>query len=122
MQFFEGKVVSAATAQTVGVEIPYFKKHAKYQKIIKLTTKLLAHNELEGVKVGDTVKIVKSRPYSKSKHFLVTEILNSLKTEEVKPVAKKEVKEVKKVSKPMKITKKIRIKVKGYRHTIIILL
>lgn len=82
MQFFTGKVVSNKTPQTVAVEVPYFKKHAKYQKIIKLTTKLLAHNELENVKEGDTVKIVKSRPYSKLKHFLVTEIVNSSKVEQ----------------------------------------
>lgn len=121
MQFFEGKVVSNKTPQTVGVEVSYFKKHAKYQKIIKLTTKLLAHNLLDGVKEGDTVKIVKCRPYSKSKHFIVTEILSSskvepkvelknIKKEEVKPVEKAttKVKEVKKVKAPVKVVKKVK--------------
>ena len=111
MQFFTGKVVSSKTPQTVAVEVPYFKKHTKYQKIIKLTTKLLAHSELESVKEGDTVKIVKSRPYSKLKHFLVTEIIGSTKQakEEVKPAEKKvETKniKVKKTIKKSKVSKK----------------
>lgn len=112
MQFFEGTVVSQKTPQTVGVEIPYFKKHAKYQKIIKLTTKLLAHNEMPEVKLGDTVKIVKSRPYSKSKHFLITEIITASKLEqpiEEKLIKTEEVKEIKKEVKSKKsqnITKK----------------
>lgn len=75
MQIFIATVVSNKTPQTVGVRINYFQKHPKYQKIIKQTTKLLVHNELPDVAEGDTVKIVKSRPFSKLKHFKVVEIV-----------------------------------------------
>lgn len=92
MQTFTGTVVSNKTPQTVGVRITYFQKHPKYQKILKQTTKLLVHNELSGVSEGDTVKIVKSRPYSKMKHFKVVEIIAKKAGEEV---IKPEVKEKK---------------------------
>ena len=71
MQKFEGIITSAKTANTVAVEIVFFQKHPKYKKVLKKTTKLLAHNEIEGIKEGDKVVIVKSRPHSKNKHFEV---------------------------------------------------
>lgn len=75
MQTFTGKVTSNKTPQTVSVEIVFFQKHPKYSKILKKTTKLLAHNEIPSVKEGDLVKIMQSKPYSKRKHFKVTEII-----------------------------------------------
>lgn len=71
MQKFKAIIVSMATKDTVKVAISYSIRHPKYQKVLKKTTKLLVHNELEGLKVGDKVEIVKSMPYSKRKHFLV---------------------------------------------------
>ncbi len=73
MQFFEGTVVGVKTRNTVAVEFAYFQKHPKYLKIIKKTTKLLVHCDLDNIKEGDMVKIVKSKPYSKNKHFKVVE-------------------------------------------------
>jgi len=75
MQRFEGTVTSVKTPQTVAVEIVFFAKHPKYNKVLKKTTKLLAHNEIDGVKEGDKVAVIKSRPYSKLKHFKVSEVL-----------------------------------------------
>ncbi len=72
MQKFNGIITSVKTLNTVGVEVVYFQKHPKYQKVLKKTTKLLAHNELNDLKEGDRVEIVKSRPYSKLKHFVVS--------------------------------------------------
>ncbi len=72
MQIFEGKVTSTKGINSVAVEISYFVKHPKYRKVLKKTTKLLAHNEIGDLKEGDSVEITKSRPYSKLKHFKVT--------------------------------------------------
>lgn len=71
MQTFKGVVVSAKTAKTVKVVVGYTYKHPKYKKILKRTTNLLAHNEIEGIKAGDKVEIIKSKPFSKLKHFSV---------------------------------------------------
>lgn len=71
MQRFIGTIVSNSTKDTVKVEIPYSVRHPKYQKIMKRKTKLLVHNELPDLKVGDKVEILKSQPYSKMKHFKV---------------------------------------------------
>ncbi len=71
MQTFKAKVVSAKAAKTVSVVMDYIYQHRKYKKILRKKTKLLVHNELEGIKEGDTVQIIKSKPYSKLKHFSV---------------------------------------------------
>lgn len=77
MQTFIGTVTSNKTPKTVRVEVSYAYKHPKYKKILIRKTKLLAHNELPEVGLGDTVRLVKSRPYSKRKHFRVIEKVNS---------------------------------------------
>lgn len=71
MQKFEGTITSAKTPQTVAVEIVFFAKHPKYKKVLKKTTNILVHNEIDGLKEGDKVELVKTRPYSKLKHFKV---------------------------------------------------
>ncbi len=71
MQIFEGTVISAKTKDTVVVEIVYFQKHPKYKKVLKKLTKIMAHNELPEIKEGDQVELIKTKPYSKSKHFKV---------------------------------------------------
>lgn len=75
MQTITGKVVSNKTPQTLTVVFSYTTKHRKYKKILKKETRMLVHNELEGVKEGDQVKCAKSRPYSKNKHFIAIEIV-----------------------------------------------
>lgn len=72
MQTFEGIVTSSKGINTVGVEVVFFQKHPKYQKVLKKTTRVLAHNEISSVRAGDLVEVVKTRPYSKLKHFKVT--------------------------------------------------
>ncbi|KKU90146.1 MAG: 30S ribosomal protein S17 [Microgenomates group bacterium GW2011_GWA1_48_10] len=88
MQTFQGTIISAKTPKTVGVAINYSYKHPKYGKIIKRTTKLLAHNEMREIKEGDVVRVIKSRPYSKNKHFLVTEVLGEKVVENKTPEPK----------------------------------
>lgn len=71
MQIFEGIVTSAKTKNTVLVEVTYFTKHPKYQKVLEKKTKLMAHNEIEGIAEGDKVEVINSKPYSKNKRFKV---------------------------------------------------
>ena len=71
MQKFKGTIVTLSSKDTVKVAISYSIRHPKYQKVMKKTTNLLVHNEMEGLKIGDKVEIVKSMPYSKRKHFKV---------------------------------------------------
>jgi len=58
---------------TVAIELQF--PHPKYLKIVKKTRKLHAHDDTFDAKVGDTVKIMETKPYSKSKRWRVTEIV-----------------------------------------------
>lgn len=71
---FIGKVVSTKMANTALVKIERLVTHPIYKKRIKRVKNLKAHDTL-GVKEGDKVKIVSSRPYSKDKHFKIVEVL-----------------------------------------------
>lgn len=71
MQKLSGTVISVASPNTVVVAIVGSFSHPKYKKIIKRTTRVSAHTE-KPVKVGDKVSLVKSRPYSKAKHFKIS--------------------------------------------------
>ncbi len=73
MRTFTGKVISTKMQNTIVVAVDTFRTHPKYKKIIKRTTKLLAHNEIGDIKENDQVKIGETRPYSKKKHFKVIE-------------------------------------------------
>lgn len=108
MQTFIGTVISKKTPNTVAVTIPYYQKHPKYQKILKRITKILVHNEIDEIKNGDTVKIIKSKPYSKNKHFKTLEIISS----ESKISAESQNGSVKPEA-PKKVVKKTDTKVKG---------
>jgi small subunit ribosomal protein S17 len=68
----KGKVVSAKTQKTIVVEVSRLKKHPKYGKFMKVTTRYKAHTE-EVVSEGSVVLIMPTRPISKDKRWkLVT--------------------------------------------------
>jgi len=67
----EGVVVSDAMDKTVVVEVGRFVKHPKYKKYYTISKKYHAHDENNEYKIGDTVKIVETRPISKKKSFAV---------------------------------------------------
>lgn len=71
-----GKVVSNKMQKTVSVEINRRFRHRLYKKVIDRHNTLKAHDEL-GCQVGDLVKIVESRPLSKTKKWVVEEIIRS---------------------------------------------
>lgn len=54
-------------------------KHPIYGKFVKSTSKFMAHDEKNECQIGDTVKIMETRPLSKSKNWRMTEILEKVK-------------------------------------------
>lgn len=70
-----GKVVSATNNKTITIAVVTYKKHPLYKKNVKTTKKYAVHDEENKAKVGDIVKVVSSRPISKTKHFVLEEIV-----------------------------------------------
>ena len=70
-----GVVVSDARDKTVTVEITMSIRHPKYAKTIERRRHLQAHDELNDAHLGDTVRVVETRPLSKTKHWRVVEIV-----------------------------------------------
>ena len=74
-----GKVVSDKMDKTIVVAIEDHIKHPLYGKIVKKTVKLKAHDENNECKVGDTVKVMETRPLSKDKRWRLVEIMEKAK-------------------------------------------
>jgi small subunit ribosomal protein S17 len=70
-----GVVVSDSRDKTVTVVIPTASKHPRYDKIVRHTSKFHAHDETNDARVGDTVRIMETRPISKQKRWRVIEIV-----------------------------------------------
>ena len=70
-----GKVVSDKMDKTIVVAVEDHVKHPLYNKIVKRTYKLKAHDELNEAKIGDIVEIMETRPLSKDKHFRLVKIV-----------------------------------------------
>ena len=70
-QVYTGTVISLKNAKSATVELVFTKIHPKYHKPIKRKKKIHAHNEENNLQLGDIVTIESSRPYSKTKRFLV---------------------------------------------------
>ena len=70
-----GLVVSDAMEQTVVVRVIDLKQHPMYKKVIRRTTKFLAHDEANECGIGDRVKIMETRPISKRKRWRVVEVV-----------------------------------------------
>ena len=68
-----GVVVSDVNAQTVTVLVERTYQHLKYRKTVKSSKKYAAHDPNNTYKVGDNIKIVECRPFSKSKKWHVVE-------------------------------------------------
>ena len=70
-----GKVVSDKMDKTIVVAIEYNVKHPLYGKVVKRTYKLKAHDEQNVCGVGDTVKVMETRPLSREKRWRLVEIV-----------------------------------------------
>ena len=74
-----GKVVSDKMDKTIVVAIEDSVKHKLYNKVIKRTYKLKAHDENNECGIGDRVKVMETRPLSKDKRWRLVEIMEKAK-------------------------------------------
>ena len=74
-----GKVVSDKMDKTIVVAVEDHVKHPLYKKIVKRTYKLKDHDENNECKIGDTVKVMETRPLSKDKRWRLVEIMEKAK-------------------------------------------
>ena len=74
-----GKVVSDKMDKTIVVAIEEHVKHPLYGKIVKRTYKLKAHDEKNECAMGDTVRVMETRPLSKDKRWRLVEIIERAK-------------------------------------------
>ncbi len=74
-----GKVVSDKMDKTIVVAVQTVTKHPVYKKQIKSTNKFKAHDENNECGIGDTVKIMETRPLSKEKRWRLIEIVEKAK-------------------------------------------
>ena len=74
-----GKVVSDKMDKTIVVAVVDNVKHPLYGKIVKRTYKLKAHDENNDAHIGDTVRVMETRPLSKDKRWRLVEIMERAK-------------------------------------------
>ena len=74
-----GKVVSDKMDKTITVAIQDHVRHPLYNKIVKKTYKLKAHDEKNECKIGDKVRVMETRPLSKDKRWRLVEIMERAK-------------------------------------------
>jgi len=70
-----GVVVSDKGDKTIVVKVDVIKSHPKYKKVVRSTVKFHAHDEQNTAGVGDTVRIVETRPLSKTKRWRLAEVV-----------------------------------------------
>ena len=70
-----GTVVSAGRDKTIAVKIERQVRHPIYKKYIKRSTKVHAHDENNECGLGDTVRVVEAKPFSKTKHWTLLEVV-----------------------------------------------
>jgi small subunit ribosomal protein S17 len=74
-----GKVVSNKADKTITVQIDVARRHRRYQKIVRSSTTLHAHDERNDANEGDLVRVVEARPMSRTKRWRLVEILERAK-------------------------------------------
>ena len=74
-----GKVVSNKMDKTIVVAIEDHVRHPKYNKIMKRTIKIHAHDEQNVCSIGDKVSVMETRPFSKTKRWRLVEIVEKVK-------------------------------------------
>ena len=73
---YTGKVISDQMDKSVTVAVTRLFQHRRYKKTMKRVTKFTAHDEQNSCQTGDTVRIIESRPLSKTKRWLVLDIVD----------------------------------------------
>ncbi|MCR4908670.1 MAG: 30S ribosomal protein S17 [Lachnospiraceae bacterium] len=74
-----GKVISTKMDKTITVAVVDNVRHPLYKKIVKKTYKLHAHDENNECNVGDTVRVMETRPLSKTKRWRLVKVLEKAK-------------------------------------------
>lgn len=74
-----GVVVSDRMEKTITVRIDSKKAHRKYGKTVARSTKLKVHDEANEAKIGDTVRVIETRPLSKTKRWRLAEVIERAK-------------------------------------------
>jgi small subunit ribosomal protein S17 len=75
----DGVVVSSKMDKTAVIAVVERVRHSKYDKFVLRTKKLYAHDEANDVQVGDRVRVMETRPMSKTKRWRVVEVLERAK-------------------------------------------
>ena len=75
----EGYVVSDKMSKTIVVELEDRKKHRRYAKVVRTSSKVKVHDEQDTAGVGDRVQIMETRPLSATKRWRLVEILEKAK-------------------------------------------
>lgn len=70
-----GRVVSNTNDKTITVLVETYRKHPLYKKRVKYSKKYAAHDEKNIAKVGDTVRLLSTRPLSKTKRYELVEVV-----------------------------------------------
>jgi len=71
----EGRVISSRMDKTIVVAVERRFRHPRYEKIIRRTSKLYAHDDKNECGIGDKVKVMESRPVSKLKRWRLVQVL-----------------------------------------------
>ena len=74
-----GLVMSNKMDKSIVISVERKVKHAIYGKFVKMTTKFMAHDEKNDCNIGDTVKIMETKPLSKSKNWRLVEVIERVK-------------------------------------------
>ena len=74
-----GVVTSNSMTKSITVTVARKEKPAKYGKFVKKTSKFMAHDEAETCNIGDTVRIMETRPLSKRKCWRLVEVIERAK-------------------------------------------
>lgn len=74
-----GRVVSEANDKSIVVEVETRKQHPFFKKMVKRSKRFMAHDEQNECRVGDTVRIIETRPLSKRKRWRLIEVVERAK-------------------------------------------
>ncbi len=75
----QGTVISDGADKTIVVKVDTIKAHRRYQKVVRRSKSFHVHDEKNEAKVGDVVRIIETRPLSKTKNWRLAEIVEAAK-------------------------------------------
>lgn len=80
-----GSVIRRKMDKTAVVAVPKLRRHPLYRKMIRRVVRYKVHDEKNETGIGDTVRVIKTRPISREKHWKVVEIISKGEVAEIKP-------------------------------------